>query len=92
MSLSLKMLPTLAMGCVAFVVPAKAGIVCDGQFQIINGQAVSTPYCEDEQLAHVLRSHGAKTCGDAIRRNAEFRRQSCLLAANDEAGCANYTD
>jgi hypothetical protein len=92
MSLSLKMLPTIMIGCVASVLPAKAGIVCDGQFQIVNGQAVSTPYCEDEQLAHVLRWHGAKTSGEAVRRSAELKRQSCLLAANGEAGCASYAD
>ena len=89
---SLKVFPILAIGFVASVMPAEAGIVCDGNFQIVNGQPVSTPYCEDEQLAHVLRGRGVKISGEAIRRSAELKRESCLIAANGESDCANYTE
>jgi hypothetical protein len=92
MSLPLKALPILAIWFVASVMPANAGIVCDGNFQIVNGQPVSTPYCEDEQLAHALRWRGAKTSGEAIRRSAELKRESCLIAPNGESGCANYAE
>ena len=88
MSRSLKLLPVLAMGFVTSVMPAKAGVVCDGNFQIVNGQPVSTPYCEDEQLARTWQRHGIKITGDVIRRSTELKRESCL-AVGDGSACSS---
>jgi hypothetical protein len=35
-----------------------AGIQCDDDFQIVQGQPISTPYCRDGYLARVAREHG----------------------------------
>jgi hypothetical protein len=63
MPFSLRALPILVIAFVASIMPANAGIVCDGNFQIVNGQPVSTPYCEDEKLARALRLRGALRAG-----------------------------
>lgn len=75
--------------------PAKAAIVCDGEFQIVDGHAVATPYCEDEQLARTARARGAKTSGAAVRANPEIKREICLEASGGpglDPACASYAN
>jgi hypothetical protein len=75
--------------------PANAGIVCDGAFQIVDGHAVATPYCEDEQLARSLRARGVKTSGAEVRANPELKREICLMASSEpslDAACASYAN
>ena len=79
------------MGFVTSVMLAKAGVVCDGNFQIVNGQPVATPFCEDERLARDWRRLGVKISGDAIRRSTDLKRESCL-AVGDSSACSSYKD
>jgi hypothetical protein len=95
MSRALKFATIVVVGLVKFDRPAEARILCDDNFQIVNGQRVSTLYCEDEQLARALRNHGVKISGQAQRGNPELKRESCFMAGLDvgvEQACAGYAD
>jgi hypothetical protein len=93
MSRALKFAVIVAVSFVKLDRPADARILCDDNFQIINGQRVSTPYCEDEQLARALRVRGIQISGQALRANPELKRESCLSAGlGVEQACAGYAD
>lgn len=86
--------PKLCTACIGMTCAASekcAAIVCNGNFQIIDGMSVSTPYCHDENLAAHQRKQGAYDSGSEIRRHPELKREVCALAspANDVA-CAGY--
>src|SRR5262245_43804768 len=36
----------------------QARIICDGNFQVVNGQPIATPYCRELNLARVARGYG----------------------------------
>jgi hypothetical protein len=56
---------------------ADAAIVCDGNFQIVNGLAVGTPYCRELTLAKVARSFGFSVSLEAVRYSETTRSQVC---------------
>jgi hypothetical protein len=71
--------------------PANAAIKCEGGYQIVHGERISTPFCQDNHLASTARRQGAIVSGDTIRKNSETKRQYCLMTANaDIASCADY--
>ena len=83
----------IATGFVAAATPVKAAIICDGSFQIVRGEPISTPYCQDEDLAASVRKHGVWISGDAIRKSPELKRQSCVVTGDATSQtCANYLD
>ncbi len=92
MSLPFKIMPLLLVGLTASTSPSMATIVCSGDFQIVNGKPVSTPFCQDEELAASLRNHGQRFSGETIRNNSELKRQACILFGSDSNSqtCANY--
>jgi len=73
---------------------AEARIVCDGNFQIVNGSAISTPYCREMYLAHVARtSFGWKVSDQAIRYSESTKAEVCRAIGFDNRVyevCAPY--
>lgn len=72
---------------------AQAGIVCDGNFQIVNGQPVGTPYCREMTLARVARSYGWHVTDQAIRYSESTKAQVCRAIGYDnrvQQICAQY--
>ena len=72
---------------------AQARIQCDGNFQIVNGTAVSTPYCRDMNLARVARSFGWRVSDEAIRYSESTRAQVCRAIGHDNRvfeACSPY--
>ena len=49
---------------------ACVGRTCDGNFEIVDGMSVSTPYCQDENLAVQQRRRGSEVSGSEIRHHA----------------------
>lgn len=81
---------SIGMACAAS--QARAAIVCDGNFQIVDGMSISTPYCQDENLAAHQRKRGSEVSGSEIRRQPELKREACTLASPaNETTCAGYT-
>lgn len=63
--------------------PAEAGIVCRDGFQVVQGQAIATPYCKNSQLAQVARRYGLNVSEADIRRNPAFKNQICMKVGHD---------
>ena len=62
---------------------AQARIICDGNFQIVNGLPVSTPYCREATLARVARGYGWRVSDQAIRYSESTKAQVCRAIGND---------
>ncbi len=91
MSRCLKLCSTTCAGLICAVSNANAGIVCKGDFQIVDGMSISTPYCQDENLAANQRFRGVKISGVDVRRHPEIKRQACATASTaNEAACIAY--
>jgi hypothetical protein len=74
-------------------VPAEARIRCNGNYQIVDGNQIATPYCQDENLARVAREYGMRVSGSQIRASESKKAEACRLAGNDNrvsVACASY--
>lgn len=63
--------------------PAAAGIECNKGYQLVGGNEISTPYCQDEYLAVVARDFGIKTTGARLRQDWGHKREVCRLIGQD---------
>jgi hypothetical protein len=63
--------------------PAAAAIACKNGYQRVQGNYISTPYCQDALLTRVAREYGMKVSGSAIRWNPNFKRDVCRWVGND---------
>lgn len=82
-----------ALAAVCLTGPAFARIQCDRQFQIVRGEKISTPFCEDAYLAQVAQSYGTKVSAEAIRQNPNTKARICIFLAADirvSDICAGY--
>jgi len=73
---------------------AEAKIRCVNQWQIVNGQKISTPYCEDAYLARVAQQSGMRVSAAAIRQNPLTKEKACALVGSDirvQSICAGLT-
>ncbi|MCL4767801.1 MAG: hypothetical protein KJZ80_16360 [Hyphomicrobiaceae bacterium] len=74
---------------------ASARIACDGAYQIVNGQPVATPYCEDGYLAEVAREYGMRVSAAAVRSSPSVKERVCRLIGHDnraQSACAAYRE
>jgi hypothetical protein len=72
---------------------AQAAIVCDGNFQIVNGLPVGTPYCREMTLARVARSYGWHVTDQAVRYSESTKAEVCRAIGYDnrvQQICAPY--
>jgi len=53
MALTFRLFSIISMGFVLLPSPVKAAIICEGGFQIVRGEPISTPYCQDEDFSCV---------------------------------------
>lgn len=60
-----------------------AAIECRGGYQVVQGNLLSTPYCQDALLAKVARQYGFKTSAAAIRQNPNHKREICRFIGRD---------
>lgn len=74
------LVPLLAMPAAA---PAHARIVCQGDYQLVQGNLISTPYCADNYVAKVARQYGFKVTDAAIRNNPNTKREVCRFIGHD---------
>lgn len=63
--------------------PAAAAIVCKNGFQLVQGNYIATPYCQDALLTIVARQYGMKVSGSEIRWNPNYKRQVCRTVGHD---------
>jgi hypothetical protein len=72
-----------ALPAFAFVAPAEARIVCVNGNQIVGGQPIVTPYCQDALVAEVAQEHGMKVSAAAVRSNPNLKRNVCQFVGRD---------
>jgi hypothetical protein len=73
---------------------ASARIVCHDDFQVINGQEIATPYCQDNELAHVARGFGRRVSDAEVRNNPALKDELCRYLGSDirvKTACASST-
>ncbi|MDX2307430.1 MAG: hypothetical protein NW216_04250 [Hyphomicrobium sp.] len=63
--------------------PADAKIRCQNGYQIVQGNPIATPYCQEAQLAEVARGYGFRVSFDEIRNNPNSKRRLCALIGRD---------
>jgi hypothetical protein len=92
-------LPTLLVSMSLFlfvaVSPAAARIECRDNFQITKYGPISTPYCEEKQIARVARSYGMAVTDAEVRNNPNTKVWLCQIIGNDirlKGSCAGYAE
>jgi hypothetical protein len=75
------------VGCTVFVVlgsaGAQAGIVCREGYQVVNGQELSTPYCNDNYVAEVARQRGINVSNETVRNSPARKDEICRRIGSD---------
>lgn len=74
------LLPACAFSAAA---PAQARIVCRGDYQLVQGNLISTPYCADNYVAEVARKYGMRVSDAEIRNNPNKKREVCRFIGHD---------
>lgn len=72
---------------------AEARIVCRGNFQITKHGPISTPYCEEKQIARVARSYGMAVTDEEVRNNPNMKVYLCQTIGGDtrlKGSCGGY--
>lgn len=60
-----------------------AAITCKGGFQLVQGNYIATPYCQDAQIASVAREYGIRVSAALIRENPYEKREVCRFVGQD---------
>jgi hypothetical protein len=63
--------------------PAAAEIKCRDGAQLVQGNWLGTPYCQDALLAKVANERGFKTSFAAIRNNPNHKKELCRFLFSD---------
>jgi hypothetical protein len=68
---------------VVLVQPAQSRILCDGNYQIVNGSPISTPYCREQNVVRVARTYGIRVSLQEIRNSESTRSSVCQTIGHD---------
>ena len=93
-------IPTLALATgflvLAAASPAAAKIECRENFQVTKENGlISTPYCEDAQIARVARSYGYNVTDAEVHNNPNTKVYLCQIIGNDnrlKGSCGAYSE
>ncbi len=72
---------------------ADARIICRGQFQIVDGRPIATPYCVDSNVAAVAQEYGIAVSAREVRRNPGTKARVCRVIGHDNrvrSACLPY--
>jgi hypothetical protein len=91
---------TLALSTAVFALvaasPAAAKIECRETFQVTKKNGlISTPYCEDQQIARVARSYGYNVSDAEVHNNPNTKVYLCQIIGNDnrlKGSCGAYSE
>jgi|SRR5687767_2180225 hypothetical protein len=71
------------LAALAAAAPASAEIKCQEGAQLIQGNWMATPYCQDKLLFEVANARGFKTSFAAIRENPNHKKELCRFLFTD---------
>jgi hypothetical protein len=83
-----------AILAVALASPATAKIECRGNFQITKYGPLTTPYCQEREIARVARSYGANVTDAEVRNNPLTKVYLCQRYGGDnrlKGSCGAYS-
>lgn len=63
--------------------PASAAIKCSNGNQLVQGNWLATPYCQDQQLAEVATERGYRASAKEIRNNPNYKKELCRSLFSD---------
>jgi hypothetical protein len=81
------------VGTILVASPAAARIECRDNFQITKYGPISTPYCEEKQIARVARSYGIAVTDAEVRNNPNTKVYLCQRLGGDirlKGSCGAY--
>lgn len=76
-------------------IAGKYKLKCKGPYQIVQGQQIATPPCEEQYLAKVARTYGVKVSVKQIRNNPHKKIELCQFIGHDirlVGICDGYND
>jgi hypothetical protein len=80
---------------ISVTAPALAAkIKCQGIFQVMKHGLLSTPYCQDQEIARVARSYGWKVTVAQVRNDPLKKVYICQALGNDnrlKGACGAYS-
>lgn len=83
------------IGLVVAASPALAAkIKCQGIFQVTKNGLISTPYCQEEEIARVARSYGWKVTANQVHNDPLKKVRICRALGNDnrlKGACGAYS-
>lgn len=71
---------------------AEAAIVCRDGFQYSGGNWISTPYCNDADLARIAREHGVRVSAAEVRNNPAKKYEVCRFIGSSPAASSYCPD
>jgi len=86
-------LAAAAVLAVSLAAPASARIECKGNFQVTKYGLISTPYCEEGEIARVARRYGANVSDAEVRNNPLTKVYLCQVYGRDtrlKGSCGGY--
>ena len=86
-------LAAVALLAVSFASPVDARIRCHGNYQASKYGPISTPYCQEGNIARVARSYGANVTDAEVRNNPLTKVYLCQVYGHDtrlKGSCGAY--
>lgn len=77
------MRPLIAFAMLAISPSVAFAITCHGNYQVVNGEEISTPFCRDNALAAVARQYGYSVSDAEMRNNPSRKEEICRALRND---------
>lgn len=72
----------IAVGVALLATPA-AAIECHKGYQRVEGNLISTPYCQDQYLVQVARQYGLRPSAAKIRNDPNYKKEVCRTVFSD---------
>lgn len=79
----LVVIASLPLVSLQLAVPAEARIKCVNGSQVVNGDLIVTPYCQDALVAKVAQERGFRVTASAVRANPNLKRNVCQFVGRD---------
>ena len=71
------------LGSLMVMTTPSVAIDCNGPYQIVQGQQIATPYCQDNFLGQVAREYGMRVSNREIRQNPNKKQEVCRFMGFD---------
>ncbi len=72
--------------------PAAADVICQGDFQKVEGSWIATPYCSDHHIAKFADREGHHITTRQIENDSQLKDEICDGSRGLEASCGNGGD